>query len=425
MHCSRKGSAVLSSVAGLILFGGVFIAGIYVGVTNRPEIEKVAGLYNEEQGKPETIDFAPFWKAWNIINDKYVSADSASDNEKVWGAISGLTASLGDAYSVFFTPDEFAMFRESITGNFEGVGMEVGMRDRALTVIAPLKDTPAFRAGVKSGDRILAIDGTVTVHMSLEKAVSLIRGDRGSRVELTVYREEEAEPIIISIVRDVITIPTIEVDIMPTHDKLAGADTSKLSLGQIRNGVFIIRLFNFNANASDQFRGALRQFVESGSEKLIIDLRDNPGGFLEAAVDIASWFLPAGEVIVKEEHAYGVVEREFRSKGYNIFNKKIRIAILINSGSASASEILAGALQEHGVATLVGEKSFGKGSVQELIEITPNTAMKLTIAKWLTPNGISISEGGLTPDVTIGITKEDIENKQDPQMDKAIEILNK
>jgi carboxyl-terminal processing protease len=189
-------------------------------------------------------------------------------------------------------------------------------------------------------------------------------------------------------------------------------------------GVFVIRLYNFSANSADDFRNALRDFVNSGDNKLILDLRDNPGGYLEAAVDMASWFLPLGDVVAREKFSSGE-ETLFRSKGYNIFsNSKLPFVILVNEGSASASEILAGALQEYHIAQLVGTKTFGKGSVQELIPITDTTSLKLTIARWLTPGGRSISQQGLDPDVKVDITDKDLQSGKDPQMDKAIEILN-
>jgi carboxyl-terminal processing protease len=172
------------------------------------------------------------------------------------------------------------------------------------------------------------------------------------------------------------------------------------------------------------FRDALRDFIVSRSTKLIIDLRGNPGGFLEVAVDLASFFLPVGETIVTEDHGGNGENRVYRSHGYDVFNKNLKMAILVNAGSASASEILAGALREHGIAKLVGVKTFGKGSVQELVNVTPDTALKVTIARWLTPNGVSISKNGLTPDVEVALTQEDIEKSRDPQMDKAIQLLN-
>lgn len=283
--------------------------------------------------------------------------------------------------------------------------MEIGIRDRTITVIAPLKGTPAFNAGIKSGDKVIKIDGAPTNDMSVEKAVSLIRGPKGTTVALGIYREGEKEPLEFKVVRDVITIPTI--------------DTEKR-----KDGIFVIRLYSFSAGSPQLFRNALQEFINSGSDKLILDLRNNPGGYLEAAVDMASWFLPQGKAIVSEENKKSGDSQIFRSKGYNIFTDKLKMVVLINGGSASASEILAGALSEHKIARLVGEKTFGKGSVQELVKITPETSLKVTVARWLTPNGVSISEGGLKPDVEVKIKKEDAEKGRDTQMEKAVDTLN-
>ncbi len=391
-------------IAIVFLFGLFFVWGIYIGLNNRPEIEKVIGLSNKETQVITETDFSPFWKVWNTINEKYPKADKLIDQNKVYGAISGLVGSLDDPYSVFFGPDEAKDFEDEIAGNFTGIGMEVGMKDKILTVIAPLKDTPAYRANIKSGDKILKIDKIVTSGLSIEKAIKLIRGEKGTTVALTIFREENKDPMEIKIVRDVINIPTLDTEFRP-------------------DGIFVIKLYSFSANSASLFRNAIKSFAESGTEKLLLDLRGNPGGYLDSAVDISSWFLPNGKTIVTEDYGDDKKPEIFRSRGYNVFNDKLKFVILIDSGSASASEIVAGAMQNHGRAKLVGSQSFGKGSVQEAIKITPDTLLKITVAKWLTPNGTSISEKGLTPDYPVEITKKDLEKKKDPQLDKAVELL--
>ena len=391
-------------IAIVFLFGLFFVWGIYIGLNNRPEIEKVIGLSNKETQVITETDFSPFWKVWNTINEKYPKADKLIDKNKVYGAISGLVGSLDDPYSVFFGPDEAKDFEDEIAGNFTGIGMEVGMKDKILTVIAPLKDTPAYRANIKSGDKILKIDKIVTSGLSIEKAIKLIRGEKGTTVALTIFREENKDPMEIKIVRDVINIPTLDTEFRP-------------------DGIFVIKLYSFSANSASLFRNAIKSFAESGTEKLLLDLRGNPGGYLDSAVDISSWFLPNGKTIVTEDYGDDKKPEIFRSRGYNVFNDKLKFVILIDSGSASASEIVAGAMQNHGRAKLVGSQSFGKGSVQEAIKITPDTLLKITVAKWLTPNGTSISEKGLTPDYPVEITKKDLEKKKDPQLDKAVELL--
>lgn len=399
----EKLSKIKNIVVGVLVLAVFLGLGIYIGYTHRPEIDQVL-LLNKETAVATPADFAPFWKVWNLINEKYPGASSTTDQERVYGAISGLIGSLNDPYSIFFKPDEAKSFEEEIAGNFSGIGMEVGIKDKILTVIAPLKDTPAYKAGIKSGDKILKIDKTDTSNLTVEKAVKLIRGDKGTTVTLTIFRKEEKEPLEIKVVRDIINIPTLDTE-------------------QRTDGIFVIKLYSFSSNSANLFRNAMKEFVLSKSDKLLLDLRGNPGGYLDASVDMSSWFLPEGKVVVTEDYGTSKSPNVYRSRGYNIFSDKLKFVILIDGGSASASEILAGAMQDHKRAKLVGAQSFGKGSVQEVVDVTDNTILKITVAKWLTPNGNTIAEKGLTPDYPVEITKENIEKKIDPQMDKAVELL--
>lgn len=386
----------------VILF---FVVGLYVGDRNRPEIDKVVGISGKETPATITADFSPFWKVWNTINEKSPSASEITNQDRVYGAISGLIGSLNDPYSVFFNPDQAKSFEAEINGNFDGIGLEVGKKDNILTVIAPLKDTPAYRANVKSGDEILKIDTTSTTNLSIDQAVNMIRGAKGTTVTLTILHKGGTTPTEIKIVRDTINIPTLDTQLR-------------------KDGIFVVTLYSFDADSANLFRNAMQQFANSSSNKLLLDLRGNPGGYLDSAVDIASWFLPEGKTVVTEDYGDNKAPDVFRSKGYNIFNNNLKFVILIDSGSASASEILAGAMQDNGRAKLVGSQSFGKGSVQEVTNVTPDTLLKITVAKWLTPNGTSISEKGLTPDYLVEITQKDLDAKIDPQMDKAVELLN-
>lgn len=384
----------------LVIF---FASGFYIGLNQNVRLKKEANLANMQSSLPAT-DFAPFWKVWSLIDEKYPNATETNDQDRVYGAISGLVGSLNDPYSTFFNPADTKLFEEDIAGNFSGVGMEVGIKDKILTVIAPLKNTPAYKAGIKPGDKILKIDAQETSELTVERAVKLIRGEKGTEVALTIYRDGDTEPREIKIVRDVINVPTLDTD--------------------TKGDVFIIRLYSFSANSPELFRKAVREFAESEKEKLLLDLRGNPGGYLDAAVSMASWFLPSGKTVVTEDYASDEKPKSYRSEGYNVFNDNLKFVILIDAGSASASEILAGAMQDYKKAILVGEQSYGKGSVQEVVEVTPDTILKITVAKWLTPNGNSISKKGLTPDYEVKITKEDIEKKNDAQEEKGIEILN-
>lgn len=367
---------------------------------------------------PPGVDFSPVWKAWYVIDEKYVppttattSETSASttkekNQERVWGMIQGLASSLGDPYTYFLPPVEAVEFEESMSGRFEGVGMEIALRDGIVTVVAPLKGSPAERAGIESGDKVLKINNKDTTGLDVESAVRQIRGPKGTQVVLLIAREGWTEPREITITRDVINVPTIETELRS-------------------DGVFVIRVISFTANAPQLFRGALREFIQSGSTRLVLDLRGNPGGYLEAAVDMASWFLPTGRVVVTEDYAGKQKSIVHRSRGYDVFNKNLKMVILVDRGSASASEILAAALRHYGLAQLVGTNTFGKGSVQELVSITPDTSLKITVAHWLTPGNETIPLEGIKPDVEVKVTEEDREAKRDPQMQKAVELLKK
>lgn len=389
-----------------VAFGAGFVIGGKQSTTNAEVIYSFWGDLNEVQ--PEGVDFGPFFKAWNLLKDKYVpstasSTQAISDEDLMWGAIQGLTASYGDPYTAFLPPVENKLFEEDIQGSFGGVGMEIGIREEVLTVISPLKDSPAEKAGLRPGDKIIAINGVTTQGITIEKGVLSIRGEVGTTVVLTIIRDG-GSPQEISVIRDTISIPTLKT--------------------QMRSdGIFEVSLYSFGATSPEMFRNAMRTFSESGSNKLLLDLRGNPGGYLEAAVDMASWFLPVGEVVVQEHFGDGSVPRMYRSKGYDVFGDDLQMVILVDQGSASASEILAGALKEHGIATLIGEKTFGKGSVQELISVTNSTSIKITVARWLTPLGHSISESGLTPDYVETITPESLKEGRDLQKERAVKFL--
>lgn len=401
----KQKNKYLSAIKLVFISAMFFVIGVYFGFENRPSVTKITNVLNTntpEEAKAETIDFEPYWNAWKIINEKY--PDEINKEEMIYGSIKGLASSLGDPYTEFFPPEENKAFGEEITGEFGGIGVEIDQKDGNLVVIAPLSGSPAEKSGILSGDKIIAIDGENTEGKTIDENIALIRGDVGSSVVLTIIHEGESVPKNISVERKIITVPTVETD-------------------NSNEGIFVINFYSFSLHADREFRNALQEFLNSGKNKLIIDLRGNPGGYLDHAIDTASWFLKPGVPVVIES-AKNNEKTIFRSKGYNIFGDGYDIVILVDGGSASASEILAGALQEYGIAKLVGEQTYGKGSVQEVVNITEDTALKITVAKWLTPNGVSISENGLTPDYEVLLTKEDILNKNDRQMKEAIRIIN-
>ena len=395
----------------LILVVVIFAVGFYFGKTKRPKsTPSDTIIINKELGQPKAVDFSLFWRVLKTIEDKYVNKGKIDYQQAVYGAISGLTGSLGDPYTVFMKPKKTKSFLESVNtgGSFEGVGMEVGIKGGQLTVIAPLEGTPAFRAGIKAGDKILKINDKETDDLLLEEAVDLIRGKRGTKVTLTILRKGVKGTKEITITRDKINIPVIKWSLKTT--KFAN-----------KPDVAYIKIYSFTGNLPSKFRKIAPKILASGAKKIIIDLRNNPGGYLETAVDMASWFIPKGEVVAIEDFGNGK-NTKYRSRGYKSF-QKFPVVVLINKGSASASEILAGALRDIKKIKLVGEKSFGKGSVQTLEKFKDGSSLKVTVAKWLTPSGISISKEGLVPDYKVELTEEDFNNDRDPQIDKALELL--
>ncbi len=391
----------------LVVIGIAFGAGMFYGEREVGAAAAVLFADAASDELPTDAELEALWRAWRALDERYVPVGSTTDvsrEDKLHGMIAGLARSYGDPYTVFFRPQQTESFKEEISGSFGGVGIEIGIRDEVLTIIAPLKGTPGYEAGLMAGDYIVAIDEEGTSQMSVQDAVARIRGEVGTDVVLTIAREGEPEFFDVAVTRGTIKVPTLETDVVDDE-------------------VFVISLYNFGGNAVNDMRGAMREFVAGGYTKLVLDVRGNPGGYLEAAVDIASWFLPAGAVVVEEDFGGSRKDYTHRSKGYGVYRDEWDIVVLVDRGSASASEILAGALHDHGVATLMGGTSFGKGSVQELVDITNDTVLKITIARWLTPAGTQLSEGGLEPDYEVAYTIEDREAGTDPQLDAAVAFL--
>ncbi len=407
----RLSRTILGVMLALVLSTGAFFSGLHIGafsaLTNEEKDTSLLSLFAGNSQPPADADLQEFWRVWELLDEKFANATSSEQlttEEKIEGAINGLVKSYGDPYTVFMPPQDAAQFSQDISGNFSGVGMEVGMRGDVITVIAPLQNTPADLAGIAAGDVIVTIDGTSTENMTVDEAVRRIRGEAGTVINLEIYRSGEAELLPFAITRAQIEVPTV----VTSEDK----------------DVFIISLYSFNSLAETKMREAVEDYIKSGKEKLVLDLRGNPGGYLESAVTIAGYFMPAGKVVLRESFSDDRPEEVYRTEGAPL--KKFapqEMVVLIDQGSASASEILAGALSQHGYAILVGENSFGKGSVQEVVDLPSGGALKVTIARWLTPDGTSISNGGLTPEIAIERTPEDREAERDPQLETALSYL--
>lgn len=356
---------------------------------------------NIESGKPSEIDFSLYWEAWNKLKQKAVVAP---DTQKmIYGSISGMFDSLADPYTVFLTPDENKRFREDIQGEFDGIGVEIVAKNGLPTVVAPLSDTPAEKAGLKPNDIISEVDGTKTADLGIEGAISKIRGTKGTTVKITIIRAGSEQPLSFDIVRDTIVVKSVKWE-------------KKTQAGK---QIYVVKIRQFGDDTDSLFANFASEVIKEKPDGIIIDLRNNPGGYLETAVDLASYYLDSG-VVVSEKGRDGV------SHEYNVTRKatlkNFKTVILVNAGSASASEIFSGALQDRGLAQLIGEKTFGKGCVQELIELSDGSAAKITVANWFTPKGRAISGEGIAPDIAIenpdGATS-------DLQLDKALETVAK
>jgi carboxyl-terminal processing protease len=394
----QKNTVFIVVIIGLVIS---FSSGFYMGKGQSTPVY-LDGVSGIDLGKPAGVDFSLFWDAWRVVQEKFATKEPLNAQNMVYGAISGMLGSLDDPYTIFMNPEDSKRFFDDLEGSFEGVGMEIGIRNKALSVIAPLEGTPAQRAGVRAGDRIVKIDETVTEGMSIEKAVSLIRGPKGTSVTLTVFREGWDATQEITIVRDVIVIPSLE--------------------WELKGDVAYIKLFQFSEKARRDFRKTSQEILASNAKSIVLDLRNNPGGFLDVAVDIAGWFVERGSVVVTEELKDEAKQRVHEARG-TAGLISLPLVVLINEGSASASEILAGALRDNRGILLVGKQSFGKGSVQEIENLRDDSSLKVTIAKWLTPKGDVIQGVGLKPDIEIENTLEDEEKGIDAQLDKALETV--
>jgi len=390
---------LFSFALGFMVGGGWYVKKEISNENGDIELAKILEV-NRELNSSEKINFDLFWEVWDAIKEKYVNKQDVSDVDMLYGAIQGITFALGDPYSIFFPPQAAQEFAESLTGEFEGIGAEIGLKFDELVVVAPLPNSPAERAGLRPGDIILKIDDETTYTMDIDTAISKIRGEKGTKVVLNISRDGEEKDI--EIERGAINVPSV--------------------MFEIKNGnIGYLRVMQFNEKTQREFAKYAKEMEDRNFSGIILDLRGNPGGYLDASIDMAGYWVKKGDVIVGERYSDKESKYE-RSEGPAIFNGMLTV-VLVNGGSASASEIVAGALRDHDLATVIGEQTFGKGSVQDFQIFDDGSALKLTVSEWLTPNGVNINEEGITPDV---IVEQDFENEkvgEDVMIQKALEFF--
>jgi len=402
----RRFSSWFLAVASLFILVLVFFGGWFFGhrqgvISVVPQGE--GRVLNQDQ-KPaswsEDVDFAMFWEVWDFAKENYYH-QPVSDKELFYGAIKGMLAGLDDPYSNFFDPKEAEEFNGDLNGSFEGIGAQIDIDDAGqIIVVAPLPGTPAEQRGVQAGDKILAIDGVDTFGMTVEEAISKIRGPKGTDVTLTITRDGFDSATDIIITRDTIVVESVKLEMRD-------------------DGIAVVSMYLFGDDTALLFTSAINDLLAKGAKGLVLDLRSNPGGLLDQAIDVASVWTGEQTVVIQSVRGKNqafVGSSEARLSG-------LPTIVLVDGGSASASEIVAGALQDYGLAKLVGTQTFGKGSVQDYRELDDGSSFKITTAEWLTPKERSINHVGITPDVIVEYTKEDAEADRDPQMEKAIELL--
>ena len=391
LHKLRK--SLEPKIPAVILFIAIalfsFYEGYYLGEKKNSAAEKqtTTSISTPElKNNPDqnlNTDFSLFWDAVHVAKEKYVNIDEISDKDFLYGAIKGAISALKDPYSVFLEPTDAKKFEEDIKGVFGGIGAEIGIREDKLVVLHPLKGNPAELAGLKPKDEILKIDDTITAGLSSEDAVKLIRGEVGTKVKFLIFREGWDKAKDFTITRAVISVPTLDWKMVKSED---GA----------KNDIFYIQLYTFNSTAASLFRQAGTEALFKGTRGVILDLRGNGGGYLDVAVDLSGWFIDRGKTVVQERFRNGKTDKML-THGNTVFSK-MPVVVLVDEGSASASEILAGALRDQVGAKIIGAKTFGKGSVQELSYLKDGSTLKISTAEWLTPKGHSINKKGIEPD---------------------------
>lgn len=392
----------------ILIFGfvGIFRVGYNAGKAGYTFSLKEFKVINKTDPAAE-VDYSLLWEALDVVGKKYIDRDQIDQRKVLYGAISGAVTAAGDEYTQFFDPETLADFKTELNGTFSGIGAEIGKRNGNIVVISPLDDSPAKRAGLLPKDVVVKVDETSTVDLNVDQVVDLIRGEAGTTVKLTIYRDGRNSTFEVQITRAKIEIKSVKVSFKEVNGQQ----------------IAVLKISRFGDDTQRLFDAAIADIKNKNVSGIVLDLRNDPGGYLDTSVSVASDWLETGKLIVKEAHSENNITN-YNSTGINRLGG-IKTVVLINGGSASAAEILAGALKDNGKAILIGEKSFGKGSVQELIPLSQNTAVKVTVAKWITPSGKNLHKDGLPPDIEVKMSEDDILKELDPQLERAIQEVVK
>lgn len=403
-HAKSRPSARTFVKGGIIGLVGVAIFLFGMGVGNKTISFGSASQLTANKDSPADLDYTNVEAIYDIIRDNY---DGKIDSQKIYdGLKAGLAKAAGDPYTEYFNPEQAKSFDNELNGSFTGIGAELGEDEKGnLIIVSPIDGFPASKAGLRPQDMIVSIDTTSTNDMTIDEAVSRIRGEKGTKVTLRIFRNK-TEDLSFTIERDAIKIPSVKWELLD-------------------GGVGSIRVNQFGPDTTQLMQQAAKELKEKGAKSVLLDLRGNPGGLLSAAVEMSSLWLPEGKNVLQEKRG-GLVVENYTSTGQagSPFNG-MKTIVLVNAGSASASEIVAGALRDNNAATIYGEKSYGKGSVQEIRNLPGGGEIKITVARWYRPNGENIDKKGIKPDTEIKMTDEDYKQKRDPQKDSALEFLKK
>lgn len=441
---STAGGFYAGYVAGTRTYGEVTFMSHFKNTTTSGDI--ISTPLNDQTAN----NFGAYWKVWQVLDQNFTPTDdrkvqAADVQTKINASIAGLVSSYNDPYTVFIPKAQAQQFKERVNGGFSGIGAVLNLSSNTVLVMGVLTGSPAEKAGLKAGDSILSIDNTPISGETLEEVVTKIRGVEGSVVNLSVLPKHAKTSVAVAVTRGTIVIPTTATrvvsnikttvasaiqagkDVAHTVGQSAGAlfgtpSPHESAADKAAHDVFVMQLATFSRSSKDSFLKDLGNFKKSGAGTLVIDLRGDPGGYMDVAVDFASYFLPKGALVVTEKTGHEQASTTYQSLGYDLISKelkKTKVAVLVNHDSASASEIFAGALQDSGVAKIIGTQTYGKGSAQQLIDIGDAGSLKITIARWYTPKGRTISGVGITPDVVVTPNA----SSTDPIMDAALDAL--